>query len=147
MEFELPELDKKATKEAVENALYKYRLYRFQAYVEREVGITAGYEERLHGPTNETSDQTALTAVYNADQKAYRKRYCERVERVVKHLPQKERHLIEERYMVVDAEYLTDMNVYTFKFKPPIGAKFYYKLQWKAFYKIALALDLNVTKD
>jgi hypothetical protein len=48
--------------------------------------------------------------------------------------------------MSEDAEYLTDFNVYYHKFQPPISEKTYSKIRWKAFYKLALNLNIAVTK-
>ncbi|ERN52258.1 hypothetical protein A33I_17275 [Alkalihalophilus marmarensis DSM 21297] len=58
-----------------------------------------------------------------------------------------ERTLIEERYMTADSDYLTDHNVYAFKFNPPISSTYYNKIRWKAFYKLALILNIAGTKD
>lgn len=57
-----------------------------------------------------------------------------------------ERFLIEERYMCQEAEYLTDFNVYCHKFKPPISHVTYGKYRWKAFYRLALNMNIAVTK-
>jgi ArpU family phage transcriptional regulator len=147
MSFELPELDRKATQAELEKALSKYRLYKYLTFDEREANITASYQERLHGPTNETSDQTAQIALYNADEKQRQKDFCERIERAVRRLPKLERFLIEERYMSEDAEYLTDINVYSFKFQPPISERTYAKIRWKAFYKLALNLNIAIIRN
>jgi ArpU family phage transcriptional regulator len=144
LDFELPELDRKKTKAAVESALEHYRICKYLTFEERETSITASTEERFHGPTNVTSDQTSSIATYNVDEQERRKRYCERVERAVHHLPKMERFLIEERYMSQDADYLTDYKVYCFKFQPPISEKTYSKIRWQAFYKLALNLNIAV---
>ena len=146
MSFELPELDRKATQAAVEAALEKYRIFKYLTFEEKEATVTASPEVRYHGPTNETSDQTGNIAIHNVDEQQYRQSYCERVERAVRRLPKKEAFLIEERYMSIDSEYLTDYNVYCFKFQPPIAAMTYAKIRWKAFYRLALNLNIAVTK-
>lgn len=146
MSFELPELDRKATQAKVEEELEKYRLYKYLIFEEKEASVTASGEVRYHGPTNQTSDQTGSIAIYNADQQRYRKEYCDRVEWAVRRLPKMERFLIEERYMSEDAEYISDYNVYCFKFQPAISEKTYSKIRWKAFYKLALNLNLAITK-
>ncbi|WP_042403551.1 ArpU family phage packaging/lysis transcriptional regulator [Geomicrobium sp. JCM 19037] len=146
MIFELPELDRKQTKTAVQAALEKYRLYKYLSFDEREASITASSEVRYHGPTNETSDQTGDIAAYNADKQRERDQYCERIERAVKRLPSLERFLIEKRYMVNDSEYKTDQAIYNFEFQPPISQGTYQKLRWKAFYKLALNLNIQVEK-
>ena len=146
MSFELPELDRKATQQAVESALEKYRIFKYLTFDEREASITASSEARYHGPTNQTSDQTGDIAIHNADIQRQRKGYCDRMERAVSRLPKMERFLIEERYMCQDADYLTDFNVYCHKFQPPISHVTYGKIRWKAFYRLALNLNIAVTK-
>lgn len=146
MSFELPELDRKATQAKVEENLERYRLFKYLIFEEREASLTSSTVERFHGPTNQTSDQTGSIAIYNVDEQEKRKHFCERIERAVNRLPKMERFLIEERYMCEDAEYLTDFNVYYHKFQPPISEKTYSKIRWKAFYKLALNLNIAVTK-
>lgn len=149
MSFELPELDRKKTQEAVEAALEKYRIFKYLAFEDREASITAGYTERFHGPANVTSDQTADIAIYNVDVPAQRKAYCEKIERAVKRLHPKERLILEERYMKEDynGEYVRDYQIYSFVFNPPISNMTYSKIRWKAFYRLALALDIAVEKE
>ncbi|MBP3952809.1 ArpU family phage packaging/lysis transcriptional regulator [Bacillus suaedae] len=147
MSFELPELDRRQTQAAVEKALSKYRISKYVAFDDREATTTASYQERLHGPTNTTSDQTAQVAIENVDQRRKQKEYCERIERAVKRLPPMERFLIEQRYLADDAEYITDYNVYSFKFQPPISEGKYRIIRWKAFYKLSLNLNLAINKE
>ncbi len=147
LSFMLPEIDRKETQQAVEDALEKYRLFKYLSFEEREASTTASAEIRYHGPTNQTSDQTSSIAAYNVDQEKMRKDFCFHVERAVNRLPKMERFLIEERYMSLETEYLTDYNVYSFKFQPPISEKTYSKIRWKAFYKLALNLSLVVLKN
>lgn len=144
MGFELPELDRKRTQAAVEAALEKYRIFKTITFEEREASTTTGYNERFHGPTNTTSDQTASIAIHNVDVPEQRRAYCTRLEKAVARLHPKERLLIEERYMKDD--YVFDWTVYQQTFNPPISAGTYTKIRWKAFYKLALALDLAVEK-
>lgn len=146
MSFELPELDRKETQKAVEDALSKYRLYKYLSFEEREASITANYDITGGGRGNKISDQTSSIAIYNIDQQEYRKKFCERMERAVNRLPRMERFLIEERYMTNESEYITDYNVYSFKFNPPITAKTYSKIRWRAFYRLALNLNIAVIK-
>lgn len=144
--FELPELDRRKTKEAVEEAFVKYRMYKYLQFDEKEASTTSPFKEVVVKSSG-TSDKTADAAIYNADMKEYQKRFCEKLERVVKHLPSLEQFLVEKRYMDRNAEYMTDLKMYNFVFQPPISAKFYYKLQRNAFYKIALAMNFNVEKN
>ncbi len=144
LDFELPELDRKATQAAVERELEKYRIFKHLTFEEKEAATTSHINDIGGGKGNLTSDQTGSVAIYNVDEKSVRRKYCERIERAVKRLPPMERFLIETRYMADDAEYLTDMKVYCFKFQPPISPPTYDKIRWKAFYK--LALDLNIAR-
>ncbi|MDH5160604.1 hypothetical protein P5X88_06620 [Heyndrickxia oleronia] len=43
-------------------------------------------------------------------------------------------------------DYLTDYNVYCFKFQQPISAMTYAKIRWKAFYRLALNQNIAITK-
>jgi hypothetical protein len=122
-------------------------LYKYLTFEEREASITASPEPRYHGPTNVTSDQTGSIAIYNVDEYGKRKHFCERTERAVKHLPPMERFLIESRYMAEDSDYITDFNVYCHKFQPSISQPTYDKIRWKAFYRLALNLNIAVTKS
>lgn len=143
----LPELDRKKTQKAVETALSKYRLYKYLAFDEREASVTASYEGKEGGRSNKTSDQTGSIAVHNIDSQIERRNYIERVERAVNRLPRMEKFLILERYMSEDSEYITDYTIYCHRFNPPISEGTYTKIRWKAFYKIALSLNIEVVKE
>lgn len=147
MSFELPELDRKKTKEAVEEALRTYRVFKYLAFEEQEASITQGYTERYHGPTNETSDQTSQIALENVSEYERRRNYCKRIEKAVRRLPLAERQLIEARYMGDDSEYITDYAVYSHRIKPPISETTYSKIRWRAFYKLALNLNIAVIRE
>lgn len=140
---ELPKLDRKRTQSAVEAALEKYRIFKMMMFEQREAVIIASYQERFHGSTNQTSDQTAYVAIHNVDALAQRRAYCEWIEQSVKRLHPREQLLIEERYMKND--YIYDYHIYTSVFDPPISEGTYYKLRWNAFYKLALLLNLDVS--
>jgi ArpU family phage transcriptional regulator len=145
LSFELPELDRKKTQEAVEAAFEKYRIYKYLTFEEREASTTAGYSDMPRG--GGISDQTASIAIHNTDVPAARRKYMDRIERAVNRLPRMEKFLLQERYMVEDSEYITDYTVYMDKFQPPISDRTYSKVRWKAFYKLALSLDIAVERD
>lgn len=147
MSFELPELDRKETQKAVEEALSKYRLYKYLSFEDREASITANYEVSEGGRGNKISDQTSAVAIFNVDEQEKRKKYCDQIEKAVNELPEMERFLIKERYMTKESEYITDYNVYCYKFDPPISAPTYYKIRWRAIYKLSLILNIAVMKE
>jgi hypothetical protein len=68
LNFELPELDRKATQAKVEENLANYRLFKYLEFEEREASVTASSTPRYHGPTNVTSDQTGTIAIHNVDE-------------------------------------------------------------------------------
>lgn len=141
----LPELDSRKTKRAVEEALEKYRICKYLTFEDREATITASYSDMPRG--GGISDQTGNIATHNVDAQAARKAYCERVERAVRRLPRMERFLIEKRYMIEDAPYITDYHVYNYDFQPPISQPKYASIRWRAFYSLALSLNIEVTKE
>lgn len=145
--FELPELDRKKTKEAVEAALEKYRICKYLTFDEREAKVTPNYEPQEGGRSNRISDQTGEVATHNVDEHERRRRYCERIERAVRRLPPMERFLLQERYMGEDAQYITDQAVFYHRFDPPISAPKYAEIRWRAFYKLALDLKIEVEKE
>ncbi|WP_046655307.1 ArpU family phage packaging/lysis transcriptional regulator [Paenibacillus larvae] len=140
----LPELDRKKTQEALEAEFEKYRIFKAVTFEEKEASTTSSYTERFHGQTNVTSDSTANVAIYNIDTQAARKAYIERIDRAVARLHPKEQLLIRERYLKHD--YVYDYVIYNHIFNPPISERTYYKIRWKAFYKLALALNLAVER-
>ncbi|MEK3718940.1 ArpU family phage packaging/lysis transcriptional regulator [Paenibacillus sp. FSL R7-0333] len=138
---DLPELDGKKTKAAIERVMSNYRNYKYIYFEDREASVTASYEDRPSGPTNVTSDQTASIAIYNVDARQARKDFCQRVERAVNELPKIESFLIQKRYMNNDAEYITDQRVFSIEFQPPISKDTYAKFRRKAMYRLILKLD------
>ncbi|AJK27793.1 ArpU family phage packaging/lysis transcriptional regulator [Paenibacillus larvae] len=140
----LPELDRKKTQEALEAEFEKYRIFKAVTFEEKEASTTSSYTERFHGPTNVTSDSTADVAIYNVDTQASRMAHIQRIDRAVSRLHPKEQLLIRERYLKQD--YVFDYVIYNQVFNPPISEKTYAKIRWKAFYKLALALNVAVEK-
>lgn len=147
MSFELPALDRKATQTEVEAVLERYRIFKYVYFEDREANTTSNIDDIGGGKSNTVSDQTGNIATHNIDEREKRRRYCERIERAVRRLPKMERFLIETRYMSEESDYITDYNVYNFRFQPSISEKTYTKIRWKAFYKMALNLNIAVVKS
>jgi ArpU family phage transcriptional regulator len=145
-DFKLPrmsDLDGKKTQEAVEAALDKYRIAKYLTFEEREASTTAGYSDMPRGNTNVTTDQTASIAIHNVDEPARRRAYCERMERAVRGLLRKERRLITERYL--SDEYDSDFQYYELS-DNRMSSMTFAKIREKAFYMLALKLDIAVEK-
>lgn len=145
MAFELPELDRKRTQAAVEAALEKYRIFKTITVDDREASMTASYSDMPRSNTGVTSDQTGSIAIHNVEANRLRKEYCERVERAVSRLDRNSRIIISERYMKDDDVF--DYQVYNNSFDRPMSESVYYKRKWKAFYKLALILNIQVVKE
>ncbi|MFD5020057.1 ArpU family phage packaging/lysis transcriptional regulator [Paenibacillus sp. NPDC058367] len=143
----LPEIDREATQAAVEDAFERYRICKFLTFEEREAATTATWSDTPRSETGTTPDQTAGIAIHNVDSLVARKDFCEKIERVVCRLPRMEKFLIETKYMSNDHDYITNERVYSLEFAPPISSGTYSKLRWKAFYKLALHLNLIVEKE
>ncbi|MDO3408539.1 ArpU family phage packaging/lysis transcriptional regulator [Saccharibacillus sp. CPCC 101409] len=135
----LPKLDRRKTQAAIEAAMEKYRIYKTITFEEKESRLTASYSDVPSGYTGVTSDPTARTAVYNVDMPAARAAYCERIERIVERLNERERLLVRERYMKQDDVF--DYKVYNQVFDPPVSKDTYVKVRSGAFYKMALSLS------
>ncbi|WP_172199875.1 ArpU family phage packaging/lysis transcriptional regulator [Saccharibacillus qingshengii] len=137
--LDLPKLDRRKTQAAIEGAMEKYRMYKTITFEAREARITSSYNEVPSGFTGTLSDSTAAAAVYNVDMPAARAAYCERIERIVERLNERERLLLRERYMKQDDVF--DYKVYNHVFDPPVSKDTYVKVRTAAFYKMALMLS------
>ena len=135
----LPKLDRRKTQAAIEGAMEKYRIYKTITFEEREARTTSSYSDNPSGYTGTASDSTARTAIYNVDMPAARAAYCERIERIVERLNDRERLLVSERYMKQDDVF--DYKIYNHIFDPPISKDTYVKVRTGAFYKMALSLS------
>lgn len=146
LSFELPELDRDRIKRDLESIFEKYRICKYLEFTRKEATTTQSYTPRENtGSTNVTSDQTANVAIYNVDEPKRRQEFCERIERAVRCLDARQRFLITEKYLSEDDVW--DWMVYQQRFQPPISVKLYEKLRWKAFYRLALTLDIAYVKE
>jgi ArpU family phage transcriptional regulator len=142
LKFELPELDRKATQKRVEEALEKARIFKQIGYEPEEMKLTPAYTPRFHGQTNEVGSPAEDIAIKNVDVPEMMKKHVERVEWAVRRLGKKEKELITERYLIDDS--VPDYDVYNNVLH--ISERTYYRIKWRAFYKLAFALKLEVIK-
>ncbi|MDT2269149.1 transcriptional regulator [Paenibacillus larvae] len=99
----------------------------------------------FHGPTNVTSDQTANIAIYNIDVPAARKAHIQRIDRAVARLHPKEQLLIRERYLkMIMCLIMSSITIFLTRL---LVIRAYAKIRWKAFYGLALALNIAVEKS
>lgn len=138
MPFQLPEIDRKATKEAVEAAFETYRVYKYLE--ESETKITAKYPDtdaemiRGYGGNHSSVESAVMSS-------EYRENVIERVERAVRRLPKAERDIMSRLFMRDEPEFDPDVMLALGLYREK-----YYRLKSSAFYKVALALKIAIAK-
>lgn len=140
LEFMLPEIDRVATKKAVEAALEKYRIYLLTLRLDQLPKVTQGYSLVL-AVTNQFHSSTEKIAIRNVDYEWEREEYIRRVINAVNRLSKWERAIIIQRYM-------SEEDVYDYEVYHELGMseRKYYRLKSRAFYKLAFALKIEVYK-
>lgn len=138
----LPVAVKTQIRSAVESDLERYHIYKYSLFQERAASVTSNISDIPRGFTGTISDQTASVAVYNVDEPARRRAFCERMENAVEQLPNRERFLIQERYMKKDKPF--DYVVYSFTMDPPVSETTYSLIKNRAFILLALMLGVQV---
>ncbi|WP_391123473.1 ArpU family phage packaging/lysis transcriptional regulator [Psychrobacillus sp. L3] len=141
LHFDLPEINREATKKVVQSTLEKYRLYLLQLSLDKLPSVTAKYT--LMPPShNLPSSSTENVALANVDYERECSKFIELILRAVNRLSDQERKLIILRYFAEDEEF--DYQVYA---KLNISERQYYRLKVRAFYKLAFALKIEVYKE
>ncbi|MCR8645560.1 ArpU family transcriptional regulator [Paenibacillus sp. N1-5-1-14] len=135
-------IDKAATRKRVEEALETVRVYKRIGFVRQEVKTTQSYEARYHGNTNTVNKSTERVAVANVDGEERLREWTSNVERAVQQLDQKERNIIERRYLEEDPDYdfmlCHELNM---------SERTYRRVKAKAFEKLAYMLRLEVVVE
>ncbi|WP_240371702.1 ArpU family phage packaging/lysis transcriptional regulator [Anoxybacteroides rupiense] len=139
----LRDVDGEKTKEAVEAALEKYRIYMLTVPDEWLPKVTQTYH--LDVPPSQTNafrSSTESAAISKADFERERDEYMNRIVRAVNRLTKLQRELIVKRYMSVEEP--RDYDVYN---EMCISESKYYRERERAFYKLAFALRIEVYKE
>ena len=136
------DLDGKKTKEAVEAALEKYRMYMLTVPNEYLPRVTQTYSLVPPSNTNAFHSSTESAAIKKADFERERDEYMERIRRAVNRLTKLQRELIVKRYMSMEEP--RDYDVYN---EMCISESKYYRERERAFYKLAFALRIEVYKE
>ena len=139
----LRDVDGAKTKEAVETALEKYRMYMLTVPDEWLPKVTQTYSLVPPSNTNAFYSSTESVAIKKADFERERNEYMNRIERAVNRLTKLERELIIKRYMTYDEESY-DYEIYN---AMGISESKFYRIREKAFYKLAFALRIEVYKE
>uniref|UniRef100_A0A7U3YCX9 Phage transcriptional regulator, ArpU family n=1 Tax=Geobacillus sp. (strain Y4.1MC1) TaxID=581103 RepID=A0A7U3YCX9_GEOS0 len=141
LEFTLPEIDRVATKKAVEAALEKYRVYLLTLRLDQLPKVTQHYSLVPPSNTNKFHSSTEEMAIRSADYERERDEYVKRMAAAVNRLSKWERAIIIRRYMSED-------DVYDYEIYNDLGMseRKYYRIKSRAFYKLAFALKIEVYK-
>ncbi|ALF09882.1 ArpU family phage packaging/lysis transcriptional regulator [Parageobacillus thermoglucosidasius] len=142
MDKPLDEIDRKATKKAVEAALEKYRIYLLTLRLDQLPRVTQHYSLVPPSNTNKFHSSTEEMAIRNADYERERDEYIQRVTAAINRLSKWERAILIRRYMTEDDVY--DYEVYN---DLGMSERKYYRIKSRAFYKLAFALRIEVYKQ
>lgn len=140
--FELPEIDREATRNAVESILDKYRMYLLMDPEDNEPKITSTFKLVPSAPSNQFHSSTEDTAIKKIDQEKKRKDFISRIQRAVNRLAYQERSIIINRYFKEDD--IFDYEVYN---QLGFSERKYYRIKARAFYKLALILKIEVYEE
>jgi ArpU family phage transcriptional regulator len=138
----LPEIDREKTKEAVEAALEKYRMFLLSFPEEKVPKITASYTLQPPAFTNEFHSPVEDAVIHKVDMEKERERYIDWVRKGINKLNFKEREMIIKRYL--EDEEMYDYELYN---EMGMSERKFYRLKSRAFYKLAFALKLEVYEE
>ncbi|WP_085523869.1 ArpU family phage packaging/lysis transcriptional regulator [Tuberibacillus sp. Marseille-P3662] len=141
LSFKLPEIDRFATRKAVEEALEKYQMFLFTVPEEKIPSVTQQFSLVPPSNTNVNHSETEEAAIHNIDQERIRQQHIKKIQKAVNRLSYFERSIIIKRYMSDDA---FDYEVYN---EIGMSERKYYRVKSRAFYKLAFMLKIEVYKE
>src|SRR5690242_2285384 len=97
--FGIYDIDREATRLAVEDYLIQAREYQVTEYIPEQPSTTASYSDMPRSYTGVTSNQTGDLALKIVIEQENRKRHVERTEKAIRKLGAEQQLLIRERYM------------------------------------------------
>ncbi|EJP81265.1 ArpU family phage packaging/lysis transcriptional regulator [Bacillus cereus] len=131
----LKEIDREATKEAVEAQLYQYKEYMYEMEEETLPKITPSYNIAPPTFTNSFHSSTEDTVIRNMEDNARRTVFMGKITRAVNKLNKRERTLIVKKYL--DFEDYIDKEISEVL---DVSERTFYNIQSDAFYKLAIHL-------
>lgn len=141
LQFALQEIDREATKQAVERVLEKYRMYSLQLCLDKLPSVTANYS-LMPGGKGSVGSAVENAAIDNVTYDLEREKYLQWIIRAVNRLNFQERSIVINRYL--NEEELFDYEVYT---KLNMSERQYYRIKSRVFYKLAFALKVEVYEE
>lgn len=142
MTFNLPEIDREATKRIVETTLENYRMYLLMDPEDMQPKVTSSFKLTPPTNTNKFHSTTEDVAIKRIEMDIKRRRVIRSIERAVNRLNYEERTAIIKRY-------LTDEDVFDYEVYNELGysERKYYRIKSRAFYKLAFILRIEVYKE
>ena len=141
LRFDLQEIDREETKQAVERVLEKYRMYSLQTNLDNLPSVTANYSLMPSGKgvVNSAVEGAALANVQYEDE---RNKFLGWIINAVNRLNPRERSIIIMRY-------LTDGEMYDYEIYAELNMseRQYYRIKSRIFYKLAFALKIEVYEE
>jgi ArpU family phage transcriptional regulator len=139
LQFMLPQIDREKTKEAVEAALEKYRMFLLSVPEEKVPKVTASYSLLPPAFTNAFHSPIEDAVIDKVDKEKEREQYIEWVRKAINKLNFKEREMIVKKYLEDDELY--DYELYN---EMGMSERKFYRLKSRVFYKLAFALKIEV---
>ena len=140
--FNLPEIDRDETRNQVESALEKYKMYLLMDPSELEPKITSSFKLVPAAPNNQFHSSTEDTVVKKMEQEKHRKEYLMKIQKAVNRLAFQERSIIINRYLDNDEVY--DYEIYN---ELGFSERKYYRIKARAFYKLAFIMRIEIYKQ
>lgn len=141
-EFQLAPIDRKATKEKVEEKLEEYRILLLSEEIEYMPKITQNFSIVPSAPSNQFHSSTEDAAIKITGHEKYRRDFLHWMQRAVNRLPYKERAIIIKRYM--SGDHVFDYEVYS---ELHMAERTYHRYKSSAFYNLAFALRIAVYEE
>lgn len=140
--FNLPEIDRDATRKKVETALENYRMYLLMDPLDIQPKITATFKITPPTNTNKFNSDTENVAIERVEIERKRRKYIKKIQRAVNRLNYEERSAIIKRY-------LTEDDVFDYEVYNDLGysERKYYRIKSRAFYKLAFILRIEVYRS
>ncbi|PED84316.1 ArpU family transcriptional regulator [Bacillus pseudomycoides] len=143
----LPEINRTATQEELENLLEEVRIYRQFGMIRQEMKVTPSYEIRYHGSTNTVGnplEDVALENVKRSKREQFLKDMSFRIDQALIRFGNGragriQRDIINKRYL--EEEDICDYMVYN---EIGMAERTYRRWKSRAFYNLAFALRLEV---
>lgn len=139
MIFNLPQINREATREKVEEVLDKYKIFLLMEPEELQPKITSTFTITPSSMNNQFHSSTEDVAVRRIDMDKQRSDFIKKVQRAVNRLSYEERALVINRYLKKD-------DIYDYEVYNDLGysQRKFYRIKARAFYKLAFIMRIEV---